>query len=66
MKKTQPLFTNNLPTLDLLTVQLAASVAGGNTGAVLDVTKAITPIYATSTAESQVIPGGNGGRPPFV
>ena len=64
MKKTQPSFNNNLPTLDLLSLQLAASVAGGNTGAVIDVTKTTTSIYATSTAESPAIPGGNGGRPP--
>lgn len=64
MKKTQPSFNNNLPTLDLLTVQLAASVAGGSAGTLIDTTKATTPIYATSTAESPAIPGGNGTRPP--
>lgn len=66
MKKTQPSFNNNLPKLDLLSLQLAASVAGGNSGAVIDVTETTTPIYATNTAESPAIPGGNGGRPPFV
>lgn len=64
MKKTQPSFNNDLPTLDLLSVQLAAYVAGGNTGAIIDVTKTNTPSYATSAAESPAIPGGNGGRPP--
>lgn len=64
MKKTQPSLNNNLPTLDLLSLQLAASVAGGNTGALIDATKGTTPIHATSTAESPAILGGNGGRPP--
>lgn len=65
MKKTQPSLTNNLPTLDLLTVQLAASVAGGDTGAVIDVTKANEAMQATSTNETSTIPGGYGSRPPF-
>jgi hypothetical protein len=66
MKKTQPSFNNNLPALNVLSVELAAAVAGGNTGAATDVTKTTTPINSNSTAESPAIPGGNGGRPPFV
>ncbi len=63
MKKTQPSFNNNLP---VLSVELAAAVAGGNTGATTDATKTNTPIYSTNNAEAPTIPGGNGGRPPFA
>jgi hypothetical protein len=65
MKKTQPSLNNNLPPLDLLTVQLAASVAGGNTGAVIDVTKTTEAMQATSSNDTSAIPDGYGSRPPF-
>lgn len=64
MKKTQPSFTNNLPTLDLLSVQLAAAVAGGNTGAVIDVTKTTEAMQTTSSNDTSAIPSGSGSRPP--
>jgi len=65
MKKTQPSFNNNLPTLDLLSLQLVSSVAGGNTGAVIDVTKATEAMQTTSSNDASTVPGGYGSRPPF-
>ena len=65
MKKTQPSFNNNLPKLDLLSLQLAASVAGGNSGAAKDVTKTNEAMQTTSTNETSSIPDGYGSRPPF-
>lgn len=64
MKKAQPSFNHNLPTLDLLTVQLAASVAGGNTTVVTDAAEATAPMQTTSSNETSTIPGGYGSRPP--
>ncbi len=62
MKKTQPSFNHNLPTLDLLTVQL---VAGGNTTVVTDAAEATAPMQTTSSNETSTIPSGYGSRPPF-
>ena len=64
MKKTQPSLNHNLPTLDLLSVQLVSSVAGGNTGAVIDVTKTTEAMQATSSNETFTILSGSGSRPP--
>lgn len=65
MKKTQPSFNNNLPALNVLSVELAAAVAGGNTGAVTDVTKTTEAIQTTNSNDAPTIPSGYGSRPPF-
>ena len=65
MKKTQPSFNNNLPALNVLSVELAAAVAGGNTGTATDVTKTTEAIKSTNTNDAPTIPGGYGSRPPF-
>lgn len=64
MKKTTPASTHEWQTLNLLNVDLAASISGGNTGPATDVTKTTMPVYSTSSSESPATPGGNGGRPP--
>ena len=65
MKKTQSSLNHNLPALNVLSVELAAAVAGGNTGAVIDVTKTTDTMQTTSSNETSTIPSGYGSRPPF-
>lgn len=64
MTKTQPSFNHNLQMLDLLSVQLVSSVSGGNTGAVIDVTKTTEAMQTTSFNDTSAIPSGSGSRPP--
>ena len=64
MKKTQPSLNHNLPVLNVLSLELAAAVAGGNTGAVIDVTKTTEAMQATSSNETFTILSGSGSRPP--